>query len=152
MDKLGKKRKILEEVKRRQQEIIDKIQENINVLRESQGNINEEEYDLQLSSYNDETSRNISSLANSLNIANDGFDLLNKIIVKEKHSKISFGSFVRTNQGIFFIGVSQEPFQHNGMKITGLSQESSLFKKMEGLSSGEQFLHQGISYTIEEVI
>src|SRR5258706_860789 len=70
----------------------------------------------------------------------------------ENPAVVSFGSLVKTNVGDFLIGTPFPEFSWKGNKITGLSLEAPLFKKMEGLKPPAEFHLHDREYIIKDIV
>ena len=65
---------------------------------------------------------------------------------------VSHGALVKTNVGYFLIGTPFPEFSWKGHKITGLSAEAPLFKKMEGLKPKSEFHLHDREYIIQDIL
>ena len=76
---------------------------------------------------------------------------LNKVLNKPT-DRIQLGSVVFTNKARFYISVSLGEFFFEGDRFYAISEESPMAKIMFGKKSGDSFILNNISQTIEEVI
>lgn len=76
---------------------------------------------------------------------------LNKVLNKPTQT-IQLGSIVLTNKARFYISVSLGEFFFEGDRFYAISEESPMAKIMFGKKSGDSFVLNNISQTIEEVI
>ena len=75
---------------------------------------------------------------------------LNKVLNKPT-DRIQLGSVVFTNKARFYISVSLGEFFFGGDRFYAISEESPMAKIMFGKKSGDSFILNNISQTIEEV-
>ena len=73
-------------------------------------------------------------------------------IVDKTSGRIQLGSIVFTNKARFYISVSLGEFFFEGDRFYAISEESPMAKIMFGKKSGDSFILNNISQTIEEVI
>ena len=76
---------------------------------------------------------------------------LNKVLNTPTET-IQIGSIVLTNKARFYISVSLGEFFFEGDRFYAISEESPMAKIMFGKKSGDSFVLNNISQTIEEVI
>lgn len=76
---------------------------------------------------------------------------LNKVLNTPTQT-IQIGSIVLTNKARFYISVSLGEFFFEGDRFYAISEESPMAKIMFGKKSGDSFVLNNISQTIEEVI
>lgn len=76
---------------------------------------------------------------------------LNKVLNKPTPT-VQLGSIVLTNKARFYISVSLGEFFFEGDRFYAISEESPMAKIMFGKKSGDSFVLNNISQTIEEVI
>lgn len=149
MKKLAFKKQILEKARERQEEIIDDFRNRIEELQYSVMNINEGQQDIDQKSLDSSSNELINKLADQLNFAVDEMDLLLKMKVDDQiHNKVTIGSVVVTDRGIFYPSVSIERFNVAGKEIFGLSTKAPLFKLMKGKKAGEDFSYKKVNYHI----
>ena len=65
---------------------------------------------------------------------------------------VSHGALVKTNVGYFLVGTAFPGFSWKGHKITGLSTEAALFKKMAGLKPKSEFHLHDREYIIQDIL
>jgi hypothetical protein len=68
------------------------------------------------------------------------------------HSQVSYGSLIRTNRGYILVGIAFTAFFLGDKKIIGISMDSPLFQKMEGLGEHTEFHLGNIEYVIFEIV
>lgn len=147
------KRRILEAAIRQHETVIADFREGIRQMMVNDGNVNEEEYDLQTQALNAANSADVDRLAGQLNFANRELEELMRmrLHIDQKHHVVQRGSVVVTNRETFFVSSSIERFHHDGRPYFGLSVESPLFKVMKGLKAGDTFSYGKTSYQILDV-
>ena len=147
------KKKMLDSSIKKHQTVIDDFQTNIKDLLASEGNINEEEFDLSQQEFNAETLQQVNRIADQLKFANDEMVTLYNMLptIGTIHQDIQIGAAVVTDKDIFFVSASIERFEVDGLRVFGLSTESPLFKVMEGKRSGNTFTYGKEKYVIKDV-
>ena len=147
------KKKMLDSSIKKHQTVIDDFQTNIKDLLASEGNINEEEFDLSQQEFNAETLQQVNRIADQLKFANDEMVTLYNMLptIGTIHQDIQIGATVVTDKDIFFVSASIERFEVDGLRVFGLSTESPLFKVMEGKRSGDTFTYGKETYVIKDV-
>jgi hypothetical protein len=130
------------------QDVRSRIKEMMTAVEEG-----DDEYDSHAQSFKEETTAEVSLLADQLQLANHELEELRKIASYKDtgHSIVEFGTVVRTDKGIFFVSAHLKKFDVDGETIQGISVQSPLYLKMKGKKPGEQFSHHGISHDIIEV-
>jgi hypothetical protein len=76
---------------------------------------------------------------------------LQRVASTEVEDVVSLGSLVKTNLGYFLVGAAFREFSWKGNKITGLSTEAPLYKKMEGLKPDAEFHLHDREYIIQDI-
>jgi len=61
------------------------------------------------------------------------------------------GAVVVTDKRTFFIGVSTEDIEIDGVKIFGMSEKAPLYSHMKGLKAGDTFQFNATKYQIEAI-
>ncbi|MCI5057676.1 MAG: hypothetical protein MRY83_16295 [Flavobacteriales bacterium] len=79
-------------------------------------------------------------------------EVLNKIELTQIDSRVSFGSFVVTDKGSFFISSALGMMDLSTHKFFALSPAAPLAKEMTGLQTGEQFKFNGNTFRILNVL
>lgn len=69
-----------------------------------------------------------------------------------KSSKIIPGSFVKTNQGHFILGVAIGKVKHTNLEVFVISAHSPIGKHLINKSVNESFDFNGKNYVIEEIV
>ena len=152
MNKIEKKRKILEAGIAKHQSVIADFQHSILELKESEVLVNEDERDYQQSSIAEGINDQIARLEVELEFAQDELERLyrikNEMCVMDC---VALGSVVETNKITFFVSASIERFEVDESVIFGLSTASPLFVEMAGKRVGESFSHKGEVYKIIDI-
>lgn len=78
-------------------------------------------------------------------------ELLETIQEGHELEQVAPGAVVVTNQRIFFVSVSIEQVEVNGMDIFGLSTKAPIYQALRGKKAGDQLDFNGIHYEIQEV-
>ena len=73
-------------------------------------------------------------------------------VLNSTSTNVQLGSLVITNKARFYISVSLGEFYFEGDRFYAISEESPMAKIMFGKKSGDSFVLNNISQTIEEVI
>ena len=77
---------------------------------------------------------------------------LQRIDLTTVHSQVSYGSLISSNKGLILVGIASLPFSFEDKKLLGISTESPLFQKMEGLGEYTEFHLGKIEYVIFEIV
>ncbi|MCJ7932837.1 MAG: hypothetical protein MUW56_04205 [Chryseobacterium sp.] len=132
--------------------ISDKIQYFENLIAETRASNNDTK-----SSMGDkyETGREmlqqeINHLQRQLNEALNQQNVLQKI-TSDPSEKVQNGALVKTNKGLFYIGVSMGEIVFEDQKIMTVSAESPLVKAMFGRKTGETFSINTMNQDIENI-
>lgn len=67
------------------------------------------------------------------------------------HKKVGLGSVVQTNFGVFFIGVSLQPFVFQGEKVFCVSPQAPLVQHLTGKQVNAEILFNGLTYKISQI-
>lgn len=68
-----------------------------------------------------------------------------------EYSTVQPGALVMTNEILFFIAISTEKFEIDGITVIGISVRAPIYKVMEGLAKGDSFKFNEMEYLIEEL-
>jgi hypothetical protein len=68
------------------------------------------------------------------------------------HSQVSYGSLIRANRGLILVGIAFTEVFIEDKKIFGISTDSPLFQKMDGLREHTEFHLGNIEYVIFEIV
>jgi hypothetical protein len=65
---------------------------------------------------------------------------------------VAQGALIRANIGFILVGVASSSFMFGDQKVVGITTNSPLYKKMEGLKGHTEFHLGDIEYVIFEII
>ncbi|ELR71615.1 hypothetical protein C900_02423 [Fulvivirga imtechensis AK7] len=147
------KKKMLEAGIKKHQSVIDDFNQSIKSMLASEGIVNEEEMDLSQQGFNTEIVQRVNNLADQLEFANEEMKLLFDMqpTIEYVHNTVQPGSVVVTDKDIFFVSVSIERFEVEGLSVFGLSTESPIYQEMKGLKKGDVFSYKKTRYKISDV-
>jgi hypothetical protein len=147
------KRAILEAAIQQQESVIADFKEGIRQMMANEGNVNEEEFDLQTQAMNAENSADVDRLAGQLSFATRELEVLIRMRpeINEPRPVVLRGAVVVTDRDTFFISTSIERFQLEGKPFFGISTESPLYLKMKGMKAGDTVAYGKTSYQILDV-
>lgn len=149
---LALKDKILKAGIREHEKVIEDVRERIKemMMAVEEG---DDEYDSHAQSFKEETTAEVSLLADQLQLANHELEELRKIASYKDsgHSVVEFGTVVRTDKAIYFVSAHLRKFEVDGQAIQGISVHSPLYLKMKGKKPGDQFTHHDVTHDILEV-
>lgn len=150
--KLDYKVKVLEKAIERQQQIINDYKTSIDDFRNSEMNVNEDQYDYNQGSLDSGSNEMINKLADELNFVLEEMDqLIGLKTTLQINDHVALGCIVKTDKRNFFPSVSIEEFDVDGIEFFGISSKAPLFQKMKGKMKGDSFSHKGRKYSILEV-
>jgi hypothetical protein len=78
-------------------------------------------------------------------------EILRSIDPQDPADHVERGAVVVTDQRTFFIGVSSEDIEVNGVKVFGMSEKAPLYAHMKGLKTGDTFQFNTTKYEIKAV-
>ena len=76
---------------------------------------------------------------------------LKSIALDKESSVVEPGALVVTKEIVFFISISTEKFEIDGMTVIGISVHAPIYKAMEGLGKGDAFTFNETEYLIEKL-
>ena len=76
---------------------------------------------------------------------------ISQIDPRQKHAVVSFGSIVKTTQGIYMICVGLGPVEIDGAKYFAISLASPIGQLLEGRKKGEKVIFQNRNIEILEI-
>jgi hypothetical protein len=79
-------------------------------------------------------------------------DTLKRLDFKKAHKQVAHGALIRTNIGFILVGVASSLFMLGYMKVVGITTDSPLYKKMEGLKGNTEFHLGAIEYVVFDII
>lgn len=90
-------------------------------------------------------------LGDELAFAQKELAFLNSLDITKESSVVEPGAAVITDKLSFFIGISSEKFQIDGLTVVGISTRAPIYANMRGLKKGSSFRFNETNYVIEEV-
>lgn len=131
------------------------VAEKIKTLRDDLLSLKEGNDDNEKSSVGDkyETDRSMvqqemEKLMGQIEIEELIYNQLRQIDPEKVRSKVSEGSLVETNKGIYLLGAACGKLTIDGTMVFGVSMESPLAKEMTGKAAGEGFTLNGNAFKI----
>jgi len=79
-------------------------------------------------------------------------EILRSIQTHEVMKQVEKGALIRTNLGFFLIGPAVEHITVEGVTVTGISDQSPVYKKMESLKKKAEFHFENREYIIFEIV
>jgi len=151
--KAALKTKMLSACIARQQSLMDDFKERINALLTEEGLGNEDEFDNNHLAQAALRLAEVNMLNDTLAFAAQEMTILQQLHFLEdiNHERVKLGAVVVTDKQTFFVSVSIEQFDVDGVTYVGLSTSSPLYQAMKGKSEGETFSFKGTTYTIKEI-
>ncbi len=150
MDKLSRKRTILEAARRKSQGLVEDLRKATRQLLESanqaatdEGNRAESQQEEMMEAYN-EASR-------TLEEAMHQWETLEKVNSNILHNQVTFGTVVITDSVQFLVAASVGTFADEQHQYVGLSIKSPLYRVMQGKKQGEQFSFRTQHYSIVDL-
>lgn len=152
-DHVALKRKMLDASIKKHQTVIDDFTQSIKDLLASEGLVNEVDMDLTQQGFNSEIVQKVNNIADQLQFANEEMKLLYDMqsTISYIHDSVQPGSVVVTDKEVFFVSVSIERFEVEGLEVFGLSTQSPLYQAMRGKEKGDKFSYKGRKYKIEDI-
>ncbi len=145
------KKKVVAEIIRLKQ---NKLAELRSAQKEQLTDINNDDIDYSdsVESQREQLLAEIGQTSDSVDFLEAEIETLQSLDHALSNNVASLGSLVHTNVGYFLIGAAQETFVLDGKKVTGLSQSTTLFKKMNGLKKKAEFHSGNVEYVILDII
>lgn len=150
-DKLAFKKEVLNAGIKKQQQLVNNFEENIEEIRVSERGVNESQFDLTQAGLNEEMEDHIEQLSSQLKFAQDEMTVLKKIDANASTPLAHFGSIVETDKLTFFISVSLEKLVVGDRVVYGISRMAPIYKAMEGKKPGDSFEFNDNKYLIKDV-
>lgn len=143
------KSRILEQFRQHQLELIDNY-------KKREAEINEDTFSQNESASQSEDRRAgkyelLKVLGDELAFAQKELAFLNSLDVTKERSVVEPGATVVTDKLTFFIGISSEKVEIDGLTIVGISTRAPIYANMKGLQKGSAFQFNETDYVIEEV-
>ncbi|MDO1449951.1 hypothetical protein Q0590_26970 [Rhodocytophaga aerolata] len=79
-------------------------------------------------------------------------DTLKRIDLTKAYTHVAHGALIRANIGFILVGVASWSFVFGEQKVLGITTNSSLYKKMDGLKEHTEFHLGEIEYIIFDII
>jgi hypothetical protein len=79
-------------------------------------------------------------------------DTLKRIDLTKAYTQVAHGALIRANIGFILVGVASSSFMFGDQKVLGITTNSPLYKKMEGLKEHTEFHLGDTEYVIFEII
>ena len=139
------------------QEAIDCLRQQVNVFQQEQkqklNDVNIEDIDKGdvAESPKEQMMDEFLEQGRTLEHLNKAIEHLQHLASTEVGHVVSSGSLVKTNLGYFLVGAAFPEFFWKGNKITGLSKEAPLYKKIEGLKTHAEFHLHDREYIIQDI-
>jgi hypothetical protein len=138
------------------QACIEKQDELINHFKKRESEVNDDTFSQNESASQSEDRRAgkyelLKALGDELAFAQQELAYLNSLDVTKESSVVEPGAIVFTAQFTFFIGISSEKFEVDGVTIVGISTRAPIYASMKGLQKGSSFKFNETNYVIEEV-
>lgn len=143
------KSRILEDCIQKQNELIENF-------KKREAEINEDTFSQKESASQSEDRRAgkyelLKALGDELAFAQQGLAFLNTLDVTKESSVVEPGAAVVTDQLTFFIGISSEKAEMDGVTIVGISTKAPIYANMRGLEKGSSFQFNDSNYVIEDL-
>lgn len=140
---------ILDACLKKQQDLIDHFAQRIDeVNAETQGNTEPPSQTDEGSSSSEDM---LELMGQELIFVRSEMEVLRSIDPENSADHVERGAVVVTDQRIFFIGVSSEEIEVEGVKVFGMSDKAPLYSHMRGLKTGDSFQFNTTKYHIEDV-
>jgi hypothetical protein len=138
------------------EDCIEKQNELIENYKKREAEINEDTFSQKESASQSEDRRAgkyelLKALGDELAFAQQGLSFLNSLDVTKESTVVEPGAAVVTDQLTFFIGISSEKVEMDGVTIVGISTKAPIYANMRGLEKGSSFQFNETSYSIEDV-
>jgi hypothetical protein len=138
------------------QACIEKQNELIDHFKKREAEVNDDTFSQNESASQSEDRRAgkyelLKALGDELAFAQQELAYLNALDVTKESSVVESGATIVTDQLIFFIGISSEKVEIEGVTIVGISTRAPIYANMKGLQKGSSFQFNETNYVIEEV-
>ncbi|MFT5715787.1 MAG: putative Fe-S cluster-containing protein [Flavobacterium sp.] len=138
------------------QACIEKQNELIDHFKKREAEVNDDTFSQNESASQSEDRRAgkyelLKALGDELAFAQQELAYLNALDVTKESSVVEPGATIVTDQLIFFIGISSEKVEIEGVTIVGISTRAPIYANMKGLQKGSSFQFNETNYVIEEV-
>jgi hypothetical protein len=151
MDKLGLKKRILEESRSNQQLLRDDLRESVQERVESANQNEDDDFTDHFESTREEVMDEINLVAPQADAAQAQLQLLERMEAETLHEQVKNGSVVLTDQQNLFVSTSLPLFEVEGKQYLGVSTDSPVYHAMKHKKKGDSFTLNGVQYHIEDV-
>ena len=151
MDKLGLKKRILEESRSNQQLLRDDLTESVQERVESTTQNEDDDFTDHFESTREEVMDEINLVAPQADAAQAQLQLLERMEAETLHEQVKNGSVVLTDNQNFFVSTSLPLFEVEGKPYLGVSTDSPIYHAMKDKKKGDSFMLNGVQYHIEDV-
>ena len=93
----------------------------------------------------------LKAIGDELAFAQKELSFLNTLDVAKESTQVEPAAVVVTETFIFFIGVSSEKVDVDGVEVFGMSTRAPIYANMRGLEKGSKFQFNETNYVIEDV-
>jgi hypothetical protein len=151
MDKLGLKKRILEESRNNQQLLRDDLSQSGQERVESANQNEDDDFTNRFESTREEVMDEIALVAPQADAAQAQLQLLDRMEAETLHQQVKSGSVVLTDQQNLFVSTSLPVFEVEGKQYLGVSTDSPIYHAMKDKKKGDSFTLNGVQYHIEDV-
>jgi flagellar biosynthesis component FlhA len=151
MDKLGLKKRILEESRSNQQLLRDDLRQSGQEKVESANHNEDDELTNRFESTREEVMDEISLVTPQADVAQVQLQLLERMEAETLHGQVKSGSVVLTDQQNLFVSTSLPLFEVEGKPYLGVSTDSPIYHAMKDKKKGDSFTLNGVAYHIKDV-
>ena len=150
MDKLARKKTILEAARRKSQGLVEDLRKTTQQLLESANQAATDEEN-RAESLQEEMMEAYSETSRTLEEAMHQREILEKVNSNILHNLVAFGAVVITDTEQFLVAASLGTFADREHQYVGLSIQSPLYGAMQGKKQGEQFSFRTQQYRIVDL-
>ena len=100
----------------------------------------------------EEEMKEVEQNANTLDHISADLNKLKRISKDTAHDIVGFGSMVHANDMYFLVAAPFPEIDYHDKKVNGISTDSPLYQKIEGLKKGDKAEFKGNTYKIDDVI
>lgn len=93
----------------------------------------------------------LKALGDELAFAQQELAYLNSLDISNECTIVEPGATVVTEQFVFFIGISSEKIEVDGVTVIGISTRAPIYANMRGLEKGKTFQFNDTTYVIEDI-
>ena len=151
MNKLGIKKRILEENRSNQQLLRDDLRQPGQERVEGANQNEDDDFTNRFESTREEVMHEINLVAPQADAAQAQLQLLDRMEAETLHGQVKSGSVVLTDQQNLFVSTSLPVFEVEGKQYLGVSTDSPIYHAMRDKKKGDSFTLNGVQYYIEDV-